>query len=123
MIILDEHLSLPLIAEEIEKWYQGSVKNLSELRGASVIKDEGVPELLLKVKNPTFITINYTDFWRKIEAHQGYCIICLKLDSNRSLELPNRLREILKNLELKTKRARMGKVVSARGVINWYSVD
>ena len=123
MIVLDEQLSLPLIAEEIEKWYQGSVKNLSELRSASVIKDENVSELLLKVKNPTFVTINYTDFWRKIEAHQRYCVICFKLDSNKSLEIPKLLREIFKNPELKTKRRRMGKIVSVRGVINWYSVE
>lgn len=123
MIILDEHLNLPLIAEKIEKWYRGSVKNLKELRSKSIIKDEGIPELLLKVKNPTFVTINYADFWRKIEAHSKYCVNCFRLDSNRSLEIPNLLREILKNPELRTKRARMGKVVSVRGVINWYQIE
>jgi hypothetical protein len=31
----------------------------------SVIKDDAIPELLLSVKRPTFVTINYKDFWRK----------------------------------------------------------
>lgn len=43
---------------------------LGSLRPHSIIKDDSIPALLQELKQPTFITINYSDFWRKIAAHQ-----------------------------------------------------
>ncbi len=123
MIVLDEQLNDSRIFEALEKWYKGKVIHVKELRPKTLVDDDNIAALLLSVKQPTFITINYKDFWKVIPAHQNYCIICFNLKGELTLEIPNLLREIFKNPELKTKRARMGKVVSVRGVINWYSVE
>lgn len=69
MIVLDDQLSAPYLKSEIEKWYAGSVIVLGSIRPHGVIKDDNIPALLQDLKQPTFITINYSDFWRKIEAH------------------------------------------------------
>ena len=123
MIVLDEQLNDYRIFEDLEKWYKGKVIHIKELRPKTLVDDDNIASLLLTVKEPTFVTINYTDFWKVIPAHQRYCVVCFTLKGELTLEIPNRLREIFKNPELKTKRARMGKVISARGVINWYSVE
>ena len=71
--------------------------------------------LLLRLKYPTFITINYHDFWRKIDAHPGYCVICFNLPMERAREIPGSLRMIFNQPEWSTKQKRMGKVISVRG--------
>lgn len=65
MIVLDDQLSAPYLKSEIEKWYAGSVVMLGSLRPHRIIKDDNIPALLQELKQPTFITINYGDFWRK----------------------------------------------------------
>ena len=123
MIVVDEQLNDYRIFDDLEKWYKGKVIHVKELRPKTLVDDDNIASLLLTVNEETFITINYTDFWKVIPAHKRYCVICFNLKGELTLEIPNRLREIFKNPELKTKRARMGKVVSARGVINWYSLE
>ena len=76
MIVLDDQLSAPYLKSEIEKWYAGSVVVLGSLRPHGIVKDDRIPALLKELKQPTFITINYGDFWRRVEAHRGYCVIC-----------------------------------------------
>ncbi len=82
------------------------------MRPYRIILDDAVESLLLGLKQPTFVTTNYTDFWRRIPAHSGYCAICFKLSTERVLELPNRLRDVLRMAEFNTKAKRMGKVIS-----------
>lgn len=72
MIVLDDQLSAPYLKSEIKKWYTGSVIVLGSLRPHSIIKDDNIPALLQELKQPTFITINYSDFWRKTEAREGH---------------------------------------------------
>jgi hypothetical protein len=115
MIVLDDQLSAPYLKTEIEKWYAGSVIVLGSLRPHSIIKDDSIPALLQDLKQPTFITINYGDFWRKVEAHRGYCVICFNLPRERVREIPGSLRTILNLPEWSAKRKRMGKVISVSG--------
>ena len=115
MIVLDDQLSATYLKSEIEKWYAGSVFVLGSLRPHSIIKDDSVPALLKELKQPTFITINYGDFWRKVEAHRRYCIICFNLSRERAREIPGTLRTILSLPEWRAKRGRMGKVISVSG--------
>ena len=75
MIVLDEQLEDPRIANAIERWYPGKVINILDARRHSEILDEAVPAILHCLKEPTFITTNYRDFWQRIEAHAGYCVI------------------------------------------------
>ena len=64
-----------------------------------------------QAKQPTFVTINYTDFWRHISADERYCIVCLQLSTERADEIPSLLRRLFSLPGFKTKAERMGKVV------------
>lgn len=123
MIVLDEELQGLGLEAAISAWYRGPVILIRALRPGTVIKDEAIPALLRQAKQPTFVTINHRDFWRRAAAEKAFCLLCLKLTSDQTEELPRRLRRLLKLSEFKTKRARMGKValVSQRGV-QYYSV-
>lgn len=124
MIVLDEELQGLGLEEAISRWYRGSVILIKELRPRTVIKDEAIPALLRKAKQPTFVTINTPDFWRRAAAEKSYCLICLKLTTEQVDAVPGYLRRLLRLPEFKTKNARMGKVAlaSARS-IQYYSVE
>lgn len=124
MIVLDEELQGLGLEETISRCYRGSVILIKELRPGTVIKDEVIPALLRKVKQPTFVTINTTDFWRRVAAEKSYCLVCLKLTTDQTDAVSDYLRRLFRAPEFKTKSARMGKValVSARGV-QYYGFD
>jgi len=102
---------------------------VKQLRPGTIIKDDAIPILLCslrsavyfvncQVKQPTFVTINYTDFGRRISADERYCIVCFSLSVERANEIPLLLRRLFSLPEFKTKAERMGKValVSQRWV-------
>jgi hypothetical protein len=124
MIVLDEELQGLGLEEVISRWYRGSVILIKELRPGTVIKDEAIPALLRKIKQPTFVTINTPDFWRRVTAEKSYCMVCLKLTTGQADAVPDYLRRLFKLPEFKTKSARMGKVAlaSARSV-QYYKFD
>ena len=111
MIILDEHLQGLSLEAEISRWYRGKVFVVKQLRPGTIIKDDALPILLCQVKQPTFVTINYTDFWRRVSADKRYCIVCLQLSTERVDEIPSLLRRLFRLPGFKTKAERMGKVV------------
>jgi hypothetical protein len=119
MIVLDEQLADPQIIRSIEQWYKGKVIVIGEARPQTRITDDVIPALLRRLKAPTFVTINYEDFWRKIPANSAYCVICFKLTGKRSAEVPGALRAILSRPEWRSKSGRLGTVisVSARRVV------
>ena len=121
MIILDELQGLGL-EEAIAHWYRGAVLVVKQLRPGTVIKDEAIPILLRRAHQPTFVTINYSDFWRRLPAEPSFCLVCFKLTADQAQEIPVMLRRLLGLPEFRTKRKRMGKVasVSRRG-IQYYS--
>jgi hypothetical protein len=122
MIVLDEQLMYPPIIEDFESWYKGAVTTVLDLRPRTQIDDDAIPTLLRTIKQPTFITINYTDFWKSVAASRDYCIICLKLSGDRSLEVSSLVRDLLKMKEFSTKKARMGKVISwSDGRVSYYT--
>ena len=112
MIVLDEQLDYWEIADGISRWYKGQVIVVTELRPHNLILDDAIDLLLHRLRQPTFVTINYKDFWKIIPAHRGYCVVCFKLSSERKGEIPARLRDVLQLPEFKTKAKRMGKVIS-----------
>ncbi len=124
MIVLDEELQGLGLEETISHWYRGPVILIKALRPGTVIKDEAIPALLRKVKQPTFVTINTTDFWRRVAAGKSFCVICLKLTADQTDSVSNCLRRLFRTQEFKTKSARMGKVAlaNARG-IQYYDYD
>jgi hypothetical protein len=121
MIVLDEQLNDLRIRQAVEHWYKGKVTLITEHRPATLVDDEEVASILHRLKDPTFVTINFNDFWRVIPTHPGYCVVCFKLPSERDQEVPDLLRELLKREEFRTKRQRMGRVISVRdGRVAYY---
>ncbi len=121
MIVLDEQLNDPSLIKAINRWYSGSVITINDVRPSTQIHDDVIAALLHHLKSPIFVTINYTDFWRKIPAHRNYCVICLKLSSERKKEVPIVLRELLSLEQFNTSRKLMGKVISvSEGVVRYY---
>lgn len=115
MIVLDEQIMRQRIASEIRHWYTGQVIDILALRPNTVIKDDSIATLLLKAQSPTFVTINVRDFWLKVPAHRGYCVIALDLPQISILQVPSSLRNVLQIPEFATKGNRMGEVIRVQG--------
>src|SRR5262249_40491526 len=123
MIVLDEQLCREPLRVAVGLWYRGKIRCINDVRPSSVIKDDAMPELLLSVKQPTFVTINYKDFWRKIAAHRGYSVICIDLPNERWAEVSPIQRNLLRHSDLRSKNGRMGKVISWKdGATKHYEV-
>ena len=124
MIVVDENIHDHRIMEAISVWYPGRVISVTALRPKSVIKDDAIPGLLLKVVQPTFVTINAIDFWKKVQPHHGYCIVAIALPEERVRELPDFLRRLFRLPMFKTRALRMGKVIRLTPTrIDYYGSD
>jgi hypothetical protein len=111
MIVLDEQLLGRGLERDIAHWYRGTVQFITDLRPHTIVKDEAIPALLRQQSQPTFVTINERDFWRKVAADQRYCIVCFVLSDARAREIVPALRVLLRRPEFRTKAQRMGKVI------------
>lgn len=111
MLIIDENLHDQRIMVALSTWYPGQVVSVVTLRPGTVIKDEAIPGLLLTATQPTFITINIDDFWRKAQPHRAYCIVTLALPKERAQQVPLFLRRFFRLAAFRTKALRMGKVI------------
>ena len=58
---------------------------------------------------PTFVTINESDFWRKTAINNRFCMVCFALPDSRACEISQRLRTLLDQPLFDTKKKRMGK--------------
>jgi hypothetical protein len=76
-----------------------------------VIKDDVIPILLHRQHQATFLTLNETDFWRKVAIDDRFCVVCFTLPDSRVREIPNLLRAVLRLPAFRTKTRRMGKVL------------
>jgi hypothetical protein len=124
MVVLDEQLLGRGIEREIGKWYRGAVQFIIDLRPNTVVKDEAIPELLRLQNQPTFITINERDFWRKVPPDPRYCVVCFTLPDSRAHEIPPSLRALLGRAEFQTKAKRMGMVIRVKQAeISYYTVS
>jgi hypothetical protein len=111
VIVLDEHLHGAGTIAAVSSWYRGRVISVTALRPHSVIKDEAIPMLLRGVRQPTFVTINVADFWRKAPAHSRYCIVTVGVPTDRIWSVPDLLRGLLRRPDFATKAVRMGRVL------------
>jgi hypothetical protein len=125
MIVLDEQLLRFDLEIHIREWYPGAVRFITDLRPDTVIKDDGIPALLRSQRQATFVTINESDFWRKISPDRRFCVVCFALPSSRAHEINNLLRSLFRRREFNTKSKRMGHViyVAPSGSIRYYTVD
>lgn len=123
MIVLDDQLSSAQITAAIERWSPSAVISVRRFRPHGQLLDPNIPACLLQLHQPTFVTINYDDFWRPQMAHARYCLVCLKLEQGESQRVPEVLRSVLSLSEFRTKRHRMGKIISWRdGKVSYFSV-
>ncbi len=68
-------------------------------------------ESLRQQSQPTFVTINERDFWRKVAIDEHFCIVCFALPDPRGREIASSFRTLLQHPEFNTKAKRMGKVL------------
>jgi hypothetical protein len=111
MIVLDEQVLGRGLERDIAHWYRGTIQFITDLRPHTIIKDEAIPALLRRQSQPTFVTINDRDLWRKVAPDQRYCIVCFVLSDARAREIPLALKALLRRPEFRTKAQRMGKVI------------
>lgn len=124
MIILDEQLLGRNLEQHIAAWYKGAVHYITDLRPNTVIKDDAIPMLLRQIAEPTFVTINESDFWRKVAISPHFCVICFVSSDVYGYEIADKLRLVLSQQFLKTKTQRMGKVVRISNThCQYYSWD
>lgn len=125
MIVLDEQLLGYNLELTIGAWYPGAVRYITDLRPGSVIKDDNIAHLLHTQNDPVFVTINESDFWRKIAVNQRYCIACFVLPNSRAPDISNLLRSLLNQPQFNTKAKRSGKVIlmTPNQTIRYYERD
>jgi hypothetical protein len=124
VIVLDENLLVLRLDNPIAAWYPGRVCCITDLQPGAIIKDEAIPQLLQRFKGVTFVTTNVTDFWKKIQVHVRYSIICLSLPNEKLRDVPELLKRLFRMSEFKTKADRMGKVIRAgRSQIQYYTAS
>lgn len=124
MIVLDEHLQSKGLEETIRNWYAGAVLSILDLRPDTVIKDEAIPGLLAQQNQPTFVTINVTDFWQRVPASEKFCLACFAVTSLEIIHIPALLRRLMRHSDFDTKAKRTGKVVriTSQGHATFYSI-
>ena len=109
---LDDQLDVQIILTALEAWI--SAVRLQTLRPGEHILNDRVPEILLTVKTPTFITIDQ-GFWSRRLCQPGYGILYFELTTAEQGQLPGLLRRLFRQPEFRTRSARMGKVARVRG--------
>ncbi len=123
MIVLDEQLLGRNLEVEVARWYRGAVCFITDLRPNTIIKDDAIPQLLQLQNQPTFVTINVTDFWGKITADNRFCVVCFALPDSQAREISSRLRALLGHSLFATKNERVGKVIRVAGSqVSYYAV-
>ena len=112
------------IEKQTARWYQGAVCFIMDLRPNTVIKDDAIPRLLHQENEPTFVTINESDFWRKAALTDQFCMVCFALPDSRVHEIPARLRRLFDHPLFDTKKKRMGKMIRvAEKEVSYYSME
>jgi hypothetical protein len=111
MIVIDEQLLGYRLDEQIPQWYRGTVTAITHLRPGTVIKDEAIPGLLRTAREPTIVTLNVSDFWRRTQPDRRFCIVCFALPDSRADEIPGLLRRLFAAESFRTRRQRLGKVL------------
>lgn len=106
--ILDEQLAVNEVLNPLQRRLK--VQRLVELRPGEHILDDRIPEILLTLTKPAFVTLD-SDFWNVDLCHPGYAILYFALSDDDQDQVPHLLMELLKLDPFKTRARRMGKVV------------
>lgn len=124
MIVLDEQLLGYGLDTQIQRWYRGTVTAITHLRPGTVIKDEAIPTMLQAARQPTFVTLNVADFWRRMQPHRRFSIVCFALPDSRADEIPGLLRRLFAAEPFRTRRQRLGKIVRvSTDAVRFYTLE
>lgn len=82
--------------------------------------DDRIPEILLTLRQPTFVTIDH-GFWNKRLCNPNYRVLYFSLRDDQQDFLPDLLRALFRRPEFRTRVSRMGKVapVGLRTIDVW----
>jgi hypothetical protein len=116
--ILDEQLAVNEVLGPLRKHLK--TQRLVELRPGERILDDRIPEILLTLTKPTFITLD-SHFWKMALCHADYSIFYFALPEDDQDQVPKLLLRSLKLDPLKTRAKRMGRVVrvAKAGIQYW----
>ncbi len=124
MIVLDEQLLGYHLPEKIRRWYRGRVAYIPELRPGTQIPDDAIPALLRKEKHPVFVTINVSDFWRRMAPDRRFGIVCFPLLDREIMTIPALLRRLFAMPPFHTRGNRAGKMIRvSRQQVQYYTSD
>lgn len=124
MIVVDENIEYEEVIGGIAAWYPGRVMSITGLRIDTLVKDDNVTTLLLRVPASTFVTLNVDDFWRKLDSHEKFCIVGIVYPQPQMNAVPTILRRLLRLPEFRTKASRMGKIIRVRPTaVDYYERD
>jgi hypothetical protein len=117
-LILDDQADALTLVPKLSKWT--TVQRLQELRPREHILDDRVPEILLTLSSPTFVTID-DDFWDRRLCNPGYSILFFPLQNKEQKWIPGMLRALFRHKGFATRAERMGKIarVSRKNVVYW----
>jgi len=124
VIILDEQLANRKMMDAVRAWYRGAVLSVKDLRSDTVIKDEAIPALLSQKRQPTFVTINVSDFWQKVAISRKFCVVCFNVGETVD-RLPLLLKLLFRNPRFSAKRQRAGHVfrITVEEEVRFYRHD
>lgn len=110
LFIVDDQLAASEVYAPLRELLKS--QRLQQLRPREHILDDRVPQILLTLDRPTFVTID-GDFWDRRLCHSRYCILYFSLATADQGKLPDQLRRLLRKSEFRTRAGRMGKVIRA----------
>ncbi len=124
MIVLDEQLLNYGLRATIARWYRGRIVTITELRPGSVIRDDAIPAILREGSQPTFVTINVEDFWRRLAPDTHFFVACFALSHSQAGNVATLLRQLFHLPPFRTRRLRSGKIARvSTEQVQFYTVN
>lgn len=107
-LVLDEHLQDPDLVARLRRWTR-HVRNIKDLRGGGTADPE-IPDLLRRQRGCVFVTINASHFWGRLAGDPRFAVVCISLPSERTGEIPEMLRKLVRLPPFGTRNGRCGKI-------------
>jgi hypothetical protein len=116
--LLDDQLPQSEVARPLSRWT--TVQRLRDLKPSEVVLDDRIPEILLTLHQPTFVTIDQ-GFWDRRLCHPKYCILYFALRDDQQKRLAPLLRALLRQPAFRNRKGRLGRVVrvSPKTIDSW----
>lgn len=115
MIVLDENF--PESQRQLLRGWRLHIHQVGYEVGRKGLKDTEIIPLLLRLRSPTFFSLD-SDFYKRKLCHSRYCLVFVDVDQ---YEAATFIRRFLSHSEYKTKNKRKGRVIriSHIGISVW----